>query len=158
MIKIILSGQTDIDQYFKISGVFDYERLYHTPFLVFEVNSDTLHVHIIDNAMKLLAFPDETPVMGQWKGDFHSDYFQFKVGQYRQYLNVKDAALVRSVRKVIKHIGPQGGFRYIYIETIGGDGLAGQITNSSKSEAERLETLFRENNIPVEIQKESRRI
>jgi hypothetical protein len=35
MIRITLAGRTDIDEYFKLSGVFESERLTHTPLLVF---------------------------------------------------------------------------------------------------------------------------
>lgn len=96
MVNIVLPGRTDLDDYFRISGVFDYERLTHTPFLVFAVNGDTLQVHIVDNAIDLLAFPDETPVLGQWRGNYRSDYFRFEVGQYRQYLEAKGAGLSQS--------------------------------------------------------------
>ena len=116
MINIILSGRTDVDQYFSNSGVLDAVQLTHTPFLVFELTGDTLHVRIVDSAKKLLAFADETPVMGQWKGDHRSDYFQFTVGQYRQYLDAKDAALLKTVRHVVKSLGPLGGFRSLSYE------------------------------------------
>jgi hypothetical protein len=157
MINIILSGGTDVNQFFKISGVFDYEQLNHTPFLVFEVTDDILHVQIIDNAKKLLTFPDETPVMGQWRGDYRSDYFQFKVGQYRQYLEEKDAALVITVRHVVKRIGPLGGFRSLSYEYTDENGTIMHHSVGYKTEAERLEAVFLKNEISVEIQKESRR-
>jgi len=157
MINIILPGRTDIDEYFKISGVFDYEQLNHTPFLVFDLISETLHVRIIDCAQKLLAFPDGTPVMGQWRGDYHSDFFQFKVGQYRQYLEAKDAVLVKTVRNVVKHLGPLGGFRSLSYEYIEENGIIVHSGVGSKVEAERLEGLFTKNNIPIETQKVSRR-
>jgi hypothetical protein len=156
MINIILSGRTDIDQYFRLSNVFDCENLNHTPFLVFDITSDTLHIQIVDNAKKLLAFPDETPVMGQWRGDYHSDYFQFKVGQYRQYLEEKDVTLLKTVRHVVKHLGPLGGFRSFSYEYKDENGAFRHSNTGSKAEAERLEGLFVKNNIPIEIQKEAR--
>ena len=157
MINIILSGRTDIDQYFRISGVFDEEQLKHTPFLVFDATNDTLHVQIIGNAVKLLAYPDETPVMGQWRGDFRSDYFQFKVGQYRQYLEAKEAILLKTVRHIVKHLGPLGGFRSISYDYIDENGISGSTSIYSKLKPKRLEDLFVKNNIPIETQKETKR-
>jgi hypothetical protein len=156
LVKIILSGRIDIDQYFKLSNVFDCENLNHAPFLVFDITNDTLHIQIVDNAKKILAYQDETPVMGQWRGDYHSDYFQFKVGQYRKYLEAKDAVLVKTVRQVVKHLGPLGGFRYLSYEYMNENGTIVSTGTGSKAEAERLESVFLKNNIPVEIQKVSR--
>jgi hypothetical protein len=156
VINIILSGRTDVDQYFSISGVFDYEQLNHTPFLVFEIAGETLHVQIIENAQKLLSFPDETQVMGQWKGDFRSDYFQFKVGQYRQYLEEKVATLLKTVQDVVKYIGPLGGFRSLSYKYTNENGTIVRTSAYSKAEAERLEAVFLKNNIPFEIQKAAR--
>jgi hypothetical protein len=90
MVSVLLSGRTDIDQYFEISGIFEEKHLSHTPFLVFEIAGETVRVQIVYNTQELLAFPDETPVMGQWRGHWRSDFFQFKVGQYRQFLKAKD--------------------------------------------------------------------
>jgi len=154
MIKIVLTGSTDVDEYFRISGVFDYEQLNHTPFLVFNKIDDTLHVQIIDNAKKLLTFPDETPVMGQWRGEWRSDYFQFNVGKYRQFLEAKNAALVKTIRHVVKRLGPLGGFRSLSYKYTDDNGTIVSTSVCSKSEAERLEAVFLKNNIPVEIQKE----
>lgn len=86
MIKIILNGRKDVHEYFRLSGVFDSERLNHTPLLVFTATGDTVTVCIVDKPTELLSLPDETLVMGQWRGQWHSDFFQFAVGQYRQYL------------------------------------------------------------------------
>ena len=89
MKKIVLAGRTDLEDYFRISGVFEYPKLNHTPFLAFIESDDTIQVHIVFSAKDLLKFPDDTPVMGQWRGEWHSDYFQFTVGNYRQFLDAK---------------------------------------------------------------------
>jgi hypothetical protein len=68
MIRITLAGRTDIDEYFKLSGVFESERLTHTPLLVFITDQDAVTVRIVDKPTDLLSFPEETPVMGQWTG------------------------------------------------------------------------------------------
>ena len=89
MTKIILSGRTDLKGYFEISGVFTASKLNHTPFLVFITSDDTVQVRIVPNSKELLTYPDDTPVMGQWSGNWSSDFFQFFVGDYRNFLEEK---------------------------------------------------------------------
>ena len=48
MTRITLAGRTDIDEYFKLSGVFERERLTHTPLLVFIADQDSVTVRIVD--------------------------------------------------------------------------------------------------------------
>src|SRR5215813_376287 len=107
--KVITAGRTDVDEYFRLSGVFEAEKLDHTPLLVFAVSGDTVTIHIIHKPSELLLYPDDTPVMGQWRGEWRSDFFQFTVRQYRQFMEAKLAPL-KSARNVIKVVGPQGGF------------------------------------------------
>jgi hypothetical protein len=82
-IQIVTAGRKDVDDFFKLSDVFTAERLNHTPLLVFIATEDAVQVRLLDQARDLLAFPGDTPVMGQWRGAMHSDFFQFTVGQYR---------------------------------------------------------------------------
>ena len=84
--KVIISGRTDLNDYFKLSGIREYKKLTHTPFLVFLVSGDSAEVRIVDNAKVLLEYPDETQVMAQWRGEYKSDFFQFKVGDLRRYV------------------------------------------------------------------------
>jgi|GEM_PF-4062631 len=84
--KVITDGRTDLDAYFKLSGIREYKELTHTPFLVFVLSSNMVEVKIVGNAKKLLEFPDETQVMAQWRGEWRSDFFQFKVGDLRNYV------------------------------------------------------------------------
>lgn len=65
MIKIILDGRKDVEDYFKLSGVFDGERLTQTPLLAFISSDDAVTVRIIHRSDELLTLDDETPVMGQ---------------------------------------------------------------------------------------------
>ena len=83
--KVITSGRTDLDDYFRLSGIRDHKKLTHAPFLVFLIAGDVVEVVIVDNARKLLEYPDETQVMAQWTGQWRSDFFQFKVGDFRKY-------------------------------------------------------------------------
>lgn len=119
--KIILAGRTDVDSYFTLSGVFEAERLNHTPLLVFSTEEDSVRVTIVDDSRELLSMDDSTQVMGQWRGEWRSDFFQFTVGQYRQYVNKKDD-LLKGARNVVKTIGPQGGFRALQYEIVNGYG------------------------------------
>ena len=56
-------------------------KLTHTPFLVFHEEEGAIRVHIVDSSDQLLRFPDETPVMGQWQGNYQSDFFQFTINK-----------------------------------------------------------------------------
>ena len=75
MIKIITAGRTDLKDFFEKSGNFSGTKLTHTPFLVFLEREDAIHVHIVDRAEQLLTFSDEMKVMGQWQGNYRSDFF-----------------------------------------------------------------------------------
>jgi hypothetical protein len=152
MIRITLAGRSDIDEYFNLSGVFESERLTHTPLLVFITEQDAVTVHIIDIPTDLLSFPDETPVMGQWTGQWRSDFFQFTAGQYRQHVATKLEPL-KTAQNVIKTVGPQGGFRHLYYEYVYERGTITHAGTGSKTEAERLETFIAKHNIPVKIEK-----
>ena len=152
MLKIILDGRTDTDDYFKLSGVFDSERLTHTPFLVFIPSEGTVTVRLIYKPDELVAFDDETPVMGQWRGEWRSDFFQFTVGKYRQYLEAKYEPL-KTARNVVKRVGPQGGFRSLEYEYINEHGTSVHATTSVKAEAEQLEAFFARQSIPVTVER-----
>jgi len=152
MIRIKLAGRTDIDEYFKLSGVFESERLTHTPLLVFIAGQDAVTVRIVDKPTDLLSFPDETPVMGQWAGQWRSDFFQFTVGHYRQHL-AKKLEPLKTAKNVVKTMGPQGGFRHLSYEYVNELGTFVRASASSKTEAERLETFFSKHNIPIKIEK-----
>ena len=72
--QIVTAGRKDMDEFFKLSDVFTAERLNHTPLLVFIATEDAIQVRLLDHARNLLAFPDDTPVMRQWRGATHSDF------------------------------------------------------------------------------------
>jgi hypothetical protein len=91
-LQIRTTGRTDVVAYFESSGVREWSRLNHTPFLAFVARDDCVCVEIVDSAKKLLAYPDETPVMGQWKGQWSSDFFQFTVGDFRTHVNAHPKA------------------------------------------------------------------
>lgn len=84
--QVITSGRTDVSDYFERSGIRDWKRLSHTPLLVFQVDGNTVTVKIVDNPRKLLEYPDDTKLMGQWRGEWRSDFFQFTVGQLSEHI------------------------------------------------------------------------
>ena len=154
MTKILLDGRTDVEDYFRLSGVFDSERLNHTPLLVFVASEDTVKVHIVDKPTELLSFDDATPVMGQWRGEWRSDFFQFTVGQYRRYVETKYEPL-KSATNVVKTVGPRGGFRSISYAYVNEHGTKVHASTSSKAEAKQLEAFFARENIPVNVRRSS---
>jgi len=86
------TGRTDLESFFQKSGVLEYSKLKHTPFLAFVKNARDIDVHIVDNSQALLKLPKTTPVMCQWRGEWSSDYFHFTVG------DVIDAIAIRAAR------------------------------------------------------------
>lgn len=82
---VVTTGRTDVEAYFEQSGIRESKKLKHTPLLVFVEDGHTVEVKIVDNAAALLTYPDRTKVMGQWRGQWRSDFFQFTVGQLRTY-------------------------------------------------------------------------
>lgn len=86
MIEInIKSGRDDVGDFFRKSGIREYKKLQHTPFVVIASSDNGVDVDIVDSAKKLLQFPDNTPVLAQWRGEYRSDFFKFTVGQFRKY-------------------------------------------------------------------------
>ena len=84
--KINTCGCTDLNDFFRLSGILEDIKLTHTPFIVFLPEYGGIQVKIIDRAKDLLKLPDDIQVMAQWKGQWRSNFFQFKVGDLRRYL------------------------------------------------------------------------
>jgi hypothetical protein len=150
-IQIVTAGRKDVDDFFKLSDVFTAQRLTHTPLIVFIVTEDAIQVRLLDHAHELLAFPDETPVMGQWQGTLRSDFFQFTVGQYRAYTEVALAPL-KSATQVVKVIGPQGGVKRLSFEYIDERGVRILKSVIGKAAIERLTLFFNAEGIPVAVE------
>lgn len=159
MVKIITDGRTDLKDFFEISGNFSGVKLNHTPFLVFSEEDDVIRVHIVDSADQLLKFPDETPVMGQWQGNFRSDFFQFTVGDYSPYADAKrmqrEKALL-TARNVVKELGPRGGLRYLSYEYTAPEGYTVHTGTGSTAEARELEAFFTQHSIPIIVRREEK--
>jgi hypothetical protein len=84
--NIATTGRSDLDNFFKSSGIFGSTKLSHTPFLVFVPNGEKIEVVIEQYAKDLLNYPDGTKVMAQWPGQWRSDFFHFTIGDYRRHL------------------------------------------------------------------------
>lgn len=159
MTKIITTGRTDLKDFFEKSGNFSGAKLLHTPFLVFLQEDDAIHVRIVESADQLLSFPDETPVMGQWQGNYRSDFFQFTVGDYRPHADEKRKQREKSLlsaRNVIKYLGPQGGFRSLSYEYTAEEGYAVHTGTATAAEARELEEFFHQHGIPITEKREEK--
>lgn len=75
--------RTNLEDYFKLSGIRELKKLNHTPFIVFSDGE----VGLCDNIIDLLKFNDDVEVLGQWKGNCRSDFFHFKVLDLKDYIN-----------------------------------------------------------------------
>lgn len=87
---IHLPGRKDVNDLFELSGLRNYDRLFHTPFLVFlpdEPERGHVTVEIVDSVRKLLDYDDAIRVMVQWRGQGSSDYFRFTVGRLRRHID-----------------------------------------------------------------------
>lgn len=153
MITIQTAGRNDVADYFRISGVFDGNKINHSPLLVFITNDNSVTVKIVRKSYDLLEYPDDTPVMGQWRGDWSSDYFQFTVGQYREFYNQQFEPL-KKAHDVVKKTGRGGGFRSLSYHYINDKGYDDSNTTYDKSKADHLEKLFNEAGIPIQIERE----
>ncbi len=159
MTKVFTAGRTDLKDFYEKSGNFSAAKLTHTPFLVFLEKEGAIRVKIVDSADQLLTFSDETSVMGQWQGNYRSDFFQFTVGDYRSYAVEKrkqwEKALL-SARNVIKQVGPQGGLHYLSYEYTAEGGYTVHTSTGSTAEAKELEAFFNQHNIPITVKREEK--
>ena len=87
--KIEIKGRHDIGDLFRLSGIVESEKLNHTPYLVFDVQEDTLVVQPVKCTQEVLKYADDTQVMVQWPGKYRSDYFHFTVRDLREHCVVK---------------------------------------------------------------------
>lgn len=150
-IQIVTAGRKDVDDFFKLSDVFTAERLNHTPLLVFMATEDAIQVPLLDHTHDLLSFPDDTSVLGQWRGALRSDFFQFTVGHYRAYAKAALAPL-KSATQVVKVVGRQGGVKRLSFEYV--DEWVIRVSKSviGKAEIERLTQFFYAEGIPVAVE------
>lgn len=79
-------GRTDLDDLFRLSGLLEFKRLEHTPFLAFIERDGDVYVEIVDSARKAALLPADTKLMVQWQGRWRSDYFQMTAGDVARAL------------------------------------------------------------------------
>lgn len=84
---IISTGREPDDNFWRLSGL-EQGKLKHTPFLVLHAKEDGLgdpvcEIEIVDSYKKLyyLFLPEDTQIMAQWPGQWHSDFFHFTMGE-----------------------------------------------------------------------------
>jgi hypothetical protein len=66
--SLIPAGRTDLDEYFK-NAVLCFKKLNHTPLLAFVASGENIVVQIISVPSQVADLPDDTPIMGQWRGE-----------------------------------------------------------------------------------------
>ena len=72
----------DLDDYFRLSGVREWTKLSHTPFIVLNDGQ----IELCFNMKNLLEkYPPETEVIGQWKGEWRSDFFHYTIQDLIDY-------------------------------------------------------------------------
>lgn len=75
--------RTDIDEYFKLSGIREYSKLNHTPFIVLGDK-----IELVFSAKELVEnFKPETEIISQWRGNYNSDFFYFRVSDLIDYIS-----------------------------------------------------------------------
>lgn len=100
-VMVKTTGRSDVGDLFIKSGIFNGQKLVHHPFLVYTIRSqanpddsnDVQHivqVNIAKTPQEMLAFADDCEVMVQWPGQYRSDFFHFKVGDYRKFIQSND--------------------------------------------------------------------
>jgi hypothetical protein len=70
------------DDFFELSGLFESGELKHHPFIVFNEDGDDVTVELCSSARELLVYDPKTIVLGQWSGNWSSDWFKFTVADY----------------------------------------------------------------------------
>lgn len=97
--------------------------------------------------------------MGQWQGNYRSDFFQFTVGDYRPYADAKKKQWEKrllSARHVVKRIGRQGGLRSFSYECTAEEGYTLHASTAFAAEVRELEAFFNQHGIPIRVEREEK--
>lgn len=74
-----------LDDLFSKSDIRSCKERSHTPFLI--VNFDEKKIELCDSPIKLINdYSDDTDVIVQWRGQWRSDFFYFKIGELIDYI------------------------------------------------------------------------
>jgi hypothetical protein len=82
-IEVETAGRTDLEDFFRMSGVLSASTLNHSPILAFVADEHRVTVRILTSAKEAVALPSDTPLMAQWPGRWRSDFFRFTAGELR---------------------------------------------------------------------------
>ncbi len=78
------SFRKDLEDYFKLSGIFESSKLKHTPFIV--LTEEGNGIELCDNVFDLIKkYRPSTEVISQWRGQWRSDFFYFTVFEVIEY-------------------------------------------------------------------------
>lgn len=146
MIK--LAGRTDTQDFFEKSDMFDGGRLVHNPFLVFEERGEDIEIALVYSSYKLLDYPDDTKVMGQWPGKWRSDWFRFTVGEYKDF-QVFQFNPLKHATAAQKYVGPRGGFKTLSYQYNDVNGRKGGYSTGDRDEARRIEATLKDKGIEI---------
>ena len=80
----------DTDELWRSSGVLEWSKLSHTPFIAITQTEGVINVHLIDSAKKAALLPEETPLLIQWKGQWRSDFFQTTAGEVKMQVEARN--------------------------------------------------------------------
>jgi hypothetical protein len=86
--NIVTVGRTDTADYFN-EVILANAKLEQTPVLAFikreRPDGLAVEVRIIQRPADIADLPNDTPLMGQWRGQWRSDFFQFTAGELKTY-------------------------------------------------------------------------
>lgn len=116
--KVIASGRKATDEFFEqgLEGGVSY------PFLILSQEGHTVEVVQTTKVTEVLSYPDETMVMKQWPGKWRSDFFQFSVGEMREFRESQKAEdvsflpLIESVNARVNRLGRVENVEIVYLD------------------------------------------
>ena len=78
----LVGFRNENDNLFGASGLLSYKKLNHSPCVV--IAGDTIVVE--PELRKVLQFDDDCDVIFQWRGQWRSDFFHFKIRDLKAYI------------------------------------------------------------------------
>ncbi len=72
--------------FFEESGIRANKEQKQHPYLVLRKTKTRLNIDLAFTAEELLNLPDNTKILAQWKGKKRSDFYGFKVADFKKHL------------------------------------------------------------------------
>jgi hypothetical protein len=72
--------------FFEESGIRSNRSTKQHPYLILRKTKTRLNVDLVFNSEDLLELPNNTKVLAQWKGKKRSDFYGFKVVDFKKHL------------------------------------------------------------------------